>query len=627
MAYSQPQHYRFERPEAVFDIECYRNYFSISFKNIVTGKVREFEFFSGHPLDRAAIIRILRQYRLVSFNGNNYDIPMLNLAMMDSTTNSRLKDMSDRIIVGQKKPWEVRDLYGYEEIAIIDHIDMIEVMPSQAGLKEYGGKMHSRKIQDLPIDPAALIKNSQRPVMLEYCQNDLQTTIDARIKFDKQIILRTEMSKEYKTDLRSKSDAQIAEAVIKAEIERIKGEKVYRPDVKPNYTFQYMAPEWIEFDSPELQTALETINAAWFTLKKKTDRNDESEAFNVGDIRIKSLTVAIPKEIKGLKLTIGKSIYRVGNGGLHSSESTVFYETDDEYELHDRDVASYYPSIILNEGYYPAHLGRDFLTVYQRIYTRRMKAKESGDKTTADSLKIVLNGSFGKFGSKWSSLYSPNLMIQVTITGQLALLMLIEQLEKVGIPVVSANTDGIVIRCPRNMKNVMAVIVAEWEEKTGFVTEDTDYMQLYSRDVNNYIAVKPDGSVKLKGAYAPPEPIGSSWPSPANEVCVNAVVAYLTEGTPLMTTIMADKDIRNFVNVRKVKGGAVWHSEFLGKVVRWYYGVGQTGCIQYRSNGNKVPKSDGAMPLMELPEEFPDDVNYEWYAAEARSILADVGAL
>lgn len=64
------------------------------------------------------------------------------------------------------------------------------------------------------------------------------------------------------------------------------------------------------------------------------------------------------------------------------------------------------------------------------------------------TFKIVLNGTFGKLGSKYSFLYSPNLMIQVTITGQLALLMLIEALEAAGISVVSANTDGIVSRCP-----------------------------------------------------------------------------------------------------------------------------------------------------------------------------------
>ena len=33
----------------------------------------------------------------------------------------------------------------------------------------------------------------------------------------------------------------------------------------------------------------------------------------------------------------------------------------------------------------------------------------------------------------------------------------------------------------------------------------------------------------------------------------------------------------------------------------------------YKTNGNKVPKTDGAKPIMNLPNELPDDINYEWY--------------
>jgi DNA polymerase elongation subunit (family B) len=58
-------------------------------------------------------------------------------------------------------------------------------------------------------------------------------------------------------------------------------------------------------------------------------------------------------------------------------------------------------------------------------------------------MKIAANGVFGKLGSPWSILYAPHLMVAVTLTGQLALLMLIERAERMGISVVSANTDGV----------------------------------------------------------------------------------------------------------------------------------------------------------------------------------------
>jgi hypothetical protein len=212
-------------------------------------------------------------------------------------------------------------------------------------------------------------------------------------------------------------------------------------------------------------------------------------------------------------------------------------------------------------------------------------------------------------------------MLQVTLTGQLALLMLIEMLHLEGIDVVSANTDGVVIKCRRSKVAEMDAIVDWWEHTTGLVTEATDYRAIYSRDVNNYIAIKPDGKAKCKGAYA-----GTSLAkSPANEVCNEAAIAYLTTGRSVASTINACRDIRKFVTLRQVKGGAVWNGQHLGRVVRWYYGTAGAS-IHYVTNGNKVAKSDGAVPCMALPDTVPGDINYDWYINEAEQILADIGA-
>ena len=270
-------------------------------------------------------------------------------------------------------------------------------------------------------------------------------------------------------------------------------------------------------------------------------------------------------------------------------------------------------------------MGASFTSVYRGIVKRRLDAKHSGDKVTADSLKITINGSFGKFGSKWSKLYSPDLLIQTTITGQLALLMLIEDLEGYefgGISVVSANTDGIVIKCRRDRADVMQAIVAAWEKRTGFETEETPYTAIYSRDVNNYIALKPDGGHKLKGAYANV----ALAKNPSNEICNEAAVKWLKTGAPIEQTIRACRDIRKFVTIRQVKGGAVKGDRYLGKAVRWYYSTSASGAIHYQVNGYTVARTEGAMPLMDLPAEFPEDVNYQWYIDETASILQDVGA-
>ena len=87
----------------------------------------------------------------------------------------------------------------------------------QASLKIYGGRLHAPKMQDLPIEPNALIFPEQRETLRLYCHNDLQVTRILYEELKPQIALREQMSKQYNIDLRSKSDAQIAENIIKHE--------------------------------------------------------------------------------------------------------------------------------------------------------------------------------------------------------------------------------------------------------------------------------------------------------------------------------------------------------------------------------------------------------------------------
>ena len=195
---------------------------------------------------------------------------------------------------------------------------------------------------------------------------------------------------------------------------------------------------------------------------------------------------------------------------------------------------------------------------------------------------------------------------------------------------VSANTDGIAIKCHKSQRDTMKAVISEWERDTAFKTEETQYRALYSRDVNNYIAIKLDGSTKTKGVFANP------WASeknkderlkknPTNQICIDAVSALLVKGVPINDTVRGCSDFTKFVSVRSVKGGAVKDGVYLGKSIRWYYAAGEQGEIIYASNGNKVPRSDGARPAMDLPSTMPDDVDFDWYVAEAEKILAGIG--
>lgn len=589
------------KPTLIFDIEIYRNYFLIMFRNVETGNVRAFEMYDGQELDITTLRKILSKYRLVSFNGTSFDLPLISMALKGAAC-IKIKQACDSIIKTNLRYWQLERKYNFKTINV-DHIDLIEIAPGFASLKMYGGRIGCNKMQDLPIEPDAIIQPDQHEFMREYCANDLELTQGLFETLQPQIALRERMSKEYGMDLHSKSDAQIAEAVISEAVSQSLGHRVTRPDVTVGATFHYRPPAFIQFTTEAMKDTLAMVQNA---------------VFRIPD----SGKVTMPKELKTAKITIGNSIYRMGIGGLHSSESSAAHVADDDTILVDRDVASYYPAIILNTGLKPAHMGNAFTEVYRSIVERRLEAKHAGDKVTADSLKITINGSFGKFGSKYSVLYSPTLLIQTTLTGQLSLLMLIEMLESEAIPVVSANTDGIVIKCPKNHEAMLEMVVLEWQQITQFDTEATPYRAIYSRDVNNYIAIKPDGSVKLKGAYA----TSGLQKNPANMVCVGAVVNHLVHGTSVEETIRNCDDIGKFVTIRTVKGGAEKDGEYLGKAIRWYYSTSTDGVIQYKVNGYKVPRSEGAMPLMEMPESIPSDMNYDWYINESNSILEAIGA-
>lgn len=592
------------------DVECFSNYFLLSFRSLQSKKIIYFEIIDGEESNwnTSKIWWILNNFWTVGFNSNTYDILLLCFVLAYNCDTQTIKAKSNEIILNRMYPAEF-----YKENKIhrpqLKHIDLIEVAPLMASLKIYGGRLHAPRMQELPIEHDSVLDEKQINAVRYYNINDLELTEILFVELKPQLDLRWQMSKEYSTDLLSKSDAQIAEAVISSELRKKLGFFPKKPDIKPGTVYKYQVPSYLQYELPQLKQMLEIVRNADFVVN------------GAG-------VIDMPEALNEMKIKIGSSLYRMGIGGLHSSEKCVAHKSDENTLLIDKDVASYYPSIILNLQLYPKHLGKSFLSVYREIVNRRLEAKRIAPKGVIEqSLKITINGSFGKLGNRYSVLYSPDLLIQVTMTGQLCLLMLIELIESVGIPVVSANTDGVLSKCPKDRYNYMESAVIHWQNLTGFETEETRYKAVYSRDVNNYIAIKEDNKSKVKGVYTEK---GSSQNSvlsknPETMICNDALIKFLCDGVPIEKTILDCKDIRRFVSVRNVKGGGEKSGVYLGKAVRWYYSTQAQGEINYVSTGNKVPKSDGAMPLMDLPTKLPVDIDYQWYINTAKEMLTEIG--
>ncbi len=684
------------KEELTWDTECYPNYWLSAFKSVQTGKVIIIEtILGGSELDIRKLYWVLHNFKIINFNGRKYDFPITALALAQKTTQDMW--LATKMLIAEKDEkgkniYQPKDIYKKFKVARIElhankdlkpwvnQIDLIELTALGPGLKVCAGRLHAPRMQDLPFEPGTWLTENQIAIVRRYCVNDLDNTELLFHAVTPQIAIRESQGGRYGLDLRSHSDAQMAEAIISAEVKRITGKKhLQRTTLPPGTWYNFKTPHFIKYESAMMKAVLGIIQKATFWV----DHNNGN--------------IISPPEFEDLVVHMANCKYQMGIGGLHSQEESVAHIADENYAIIDTDADSYYPKLILNAGLTPENLGKDFLIVFNNIVVERLSAKALIKKLTgkemeeqvaiAECLKIVVNGTFGKLGSMWSIVYAPNLLIQVTLTGQLSILMLAERFELNNIEVISVNTDGIIVKCLRSKEKLFKEIVTQWGKDTGFTTEETRYKATYSKDVNNYIAVyeKPQKGklLKTKGAYGDTAPKKNA----VTEICIDAIKTLLTTQTPIAETILSCKDIRKFTSMRAVKGGAVkvtssqfdptataeemqkvvidkgfyfkdgmWidtnHDDpfadlekeavytlqkayqkscqvtdgiYLGKIIRWYYSNNVKGEIIYALTGNKVALTQGAMPCMDLPDKFPDDIDFDLYINNSYKILEEIG--
>lgn len=581
----------------MFDAETMPNYTLFAFKNVDTGERWRVRRHEDRAPERLRAFLSQPDATFIGFNNKSFD-DVIASAFCAGRSEADIKRIANDIIDNRLQPWAVRRKYSLPEIRF-DSVDLIEVAPSFVGLKAYGARMHMPLLQDMPLAHDQDITPEQRPVVDSYCDNDLDTTEELLKRLDSQLLLRVQMSRQYGVDLRSKSDSQMAEQAY------IRTLDLQRKENEVPRTITYTPPAFIKFENPQLQALLERTAGHVFDMNQNTGH------------------VVLPDFLGAEQVVFGSGAYQLGVGGIHSTHDKSVCHVAGGDALFDIDVTSYYPSIILNCGLVPAGLGKPFLDEYRRIYDTRVAAKRAGDKVTMDTLRIALNGTFGKLASRWSVLYAPDLMLAVTLTGQFTLLMLIEMLEGVGAVILSANTDGIAIGCSKEVFPQVEKTVADFTTLSGYNFEYTHYRALAMKDVNSYFAVKADRSLKAKGIYAP---LNLSKNVSA-QVCSDAVGQWLANGVSFRETIK-NAHFTAFLSARNVTGGGEQSGQYLGKVVRWYQTTDKTlAPLKYIKNGNKVPKTDGARACMDISgiTGHPSDLDYDWYFYESVIIAYNCG--
>lgn len=427
--------------------------------------------------------------------------------------------------------------YTMPPIGDLDRHYYHERLPEAKGMTDRELNIHYRNVFE------RFIPREYLQEMADYNDNDVYIVAELIRMNQEEVLLRYRISEEYNVDVFSASRSTIADKVIVKLYSKYTGlhPKAFidTKTIRRKILVSEILSDKIAFSTPELNDILSGIRS--LTLRGEKGEFDREFTF------------------------MGTS-YTIATGGLHSNEIPAVYVEDDEHIIVDRDVASYYPNMIRSLKVCQKHLiPKAWFRIADTIVDERLehkhlaKDKSLDDKerdkhaTAAACLKIVANaGIFGKMGSEKSFLCDKKAMYQVTINGQLFLLMLIEKLELAGIHVISANTDGIVTIVPRELEQTADDICHWWEKHLGLELEFTYYTKYVTEGVNSYLTIKRGGSSKFKGRMNPKmflEDLSKGYNSPIVAKCVTE---YFINGTPVMETLRNAKSILDFCRTQNV---------------------------------------------------------------------------
>ena len=341
------------------DIEVLPNYFLIVIKGLQSGKYLKMDMYgAGTTLtkeQKSKLHSMLSKYTSFGFNSIKYDIPLINYVLSGATC-KELYNASKDIIEKNQPDWMTYRNLGIDPRPY-DHFDISEPSPAvMISLKNYGTRVGSKKLQEFYLDPHTPITEEQKDGLINYCENDVEVTHDLYRAIEDRIELRVSMGEQYGLDLRSKSDAQIAETVIASELKKM-GVTAKKPELPRGFKAHYQAPNYIKFKDKRLNELVEMLEDIKFDIASNG-------------------AVKMPKILANHKIVIGNTTYKMGIGGLHSQEKSISVVSDPLMVMRNADFASYYPFIILNQGLYPKHLGRKFLDVYRKIVEDRIKSKK-----------------------------------------------------------------------------------------------------------------------------------------------------------------------------------------------------------------------------------------------------------
>ena len=511
----------------------------------------------------------------------------------------------------------------------IHHYDNKNRMVS---LKRLEFEMDLENIEEMPIHHTKINMTKEEVNMtIDYCYNDVDATYEfykitlgqtdhPLYKGNNQIELRQDIEAEFGIPCMNYSDSKIGDEMIKKYYCQEKG-ITYKELPKKGYfrksiDVKNCIAKYVIFETPQLKDFLKKMKAAKLGLQD--DFKEHIDFYG--------------------------NVYSFMKGGLHTENSPKIFEADEDYEIIDWDVSSYYPAIIINNGKFPAHLGKEFLRGYKQMFEKRLELKplaksDKKIKGIVGALKLAVNSVYGKSSDMQNWIYDRQLTMFTTITGELSLMMLIEKYETNGIHVISANTDGVTIKIKKDLIPLMHEINQTWSDLTQYELERTDYSKIIFSTVNDYLAIMTNGEIKKKGDFLTDFELHKNKSA---RIVPIALERYFVDGVPVDNTIRNHKNLYDFC--LRQKATRSFHYEgtnrstgqktVYDKLIRYY--VSNTGDKIFKIKNPECNTRAAAVSQIEAGEwvckvcnflpksSSTNNVNYEYYIEKANRIILKI---
>ena len=605
----------------VYDIEIFPNCFSLTIKNTET---KEFQFFelSDRKNNLVDLVPLFldKRYIFCGYNNIHYDNPIVNFIIEYKETLKKstrldieynLFQLSQTIIKGDLEKWKKWKYANNFET--LDLLTMLFSQKLRVGLKEMQVTMKYFNVQEYDGNFEAPIPEEDIPKMIQYNINDVNSTEELLYRCENDIKLRLNIEEEYGIKALNKDGVNLGMEILKTKYLE-KTHKTWN-DIKDlrspcdKIALNEIILPFIKFDNPILKDLLNEMKQQIVS----PDRKGYNKHFLMDNLE-----------------------YSVGVGGIHSvNKPSIFIAKEDEV-ISDVDVASLYPSLIIEYGFYPPHLGKEFLEVYKGIKDERIEAKHNGNKLKNLTLKLSINGLSGNLQSEFSWCYSPKTVMRIRINGQLLLLMLAEKLISIGCQIIQANTDGLFVLRKKKDEQKFKEACKWWENLTKLELEEDRFERFYQFAINDYLGVlegykdsKNPKLLKKKGLFIDSVTLGKGMQP---MIIPKAINANLADNIPIEETIRNCKDINEFITYQKVdkKFSVQYMNKFINHINRYYVSTNGGYLYKCEVEDGKIVKfanmltASGVTLCNDITaiKEFPKNINYKYYIKEANKILA-----